>query len=38
LTARGIETPAGGRTWNPSQVLRILKRASRQISSESVNF
>jgi DNA invertase Pin-like site-specific DNA recombinase len=27
LTARGIETPAGGKQWNASQVKRILKRA-----------
>jgi DNA invertase Pin-like site-specific DNA recombinase len=29
LTARGIETPAGGRGWNASQVRRILSRAPR---------
>jgi DNA invertase Pin-like site-specific DNA recombinase len=27
LTARGIDTPAGGKQWNASQVKRILKRA-----------
>jgi DNA invertase Pin-like site-specific DNA recombinase len=28
LTARGIETPAGSKTWNSKQVSRILARAS----------
>jgi len=28
LTARGIETPAGGRGWNASQVRRIIARAA----------
>jgi DNA invertase Pin-like site-specific DNA recombinase len=26
LTARGIETPRGNNTWNPSQVSNLLKR------------
>ena len=26
LTARGIETPAGGRGWSPVQVRRVLER------------
>jgi hypothetical protein len=29
LTARGIETPAGGRGWNASQVRRVLKRVDK---------
>ncbi len=29
LTARGIETPAGGRLWNASQVRRVLARSAR---------
>lgn len=28
LTARGIDTPAGGKQWNASQVKRILKRTA----------
>ena len=29
LTARGIETPAGGRNWSPGQVSRVLTRAGK---------
>jgi Recombinase len=30
LTARGIETPAGGREWNAAQVRRVIQRVARQ--------
>jgi DNA invertase Pin-like site-specific DNA recombinase len=30
LTARGIETPSGGRQWYPSQVGRIVRRLANQ--------
>jgi DNA invertase Pin-like site-specific DNA recombinase len=28
LTARGIETPAGGENWNTTQIRRVLRRAT----------
>jgi DNA invertase Pin-like site-specific DNA recombinase len=31
LTARGIDTPAGGKQWNASQVKRVLKRAAEKL-------
>lgn len=31
LTARGIETPAGGKQWHASQVRRVLKRAEKNL-------
>jgi hypothetical protein len=36
LTARGIETPAGERNWNASQVRRVLKRAEAQLAEAAL--
>ena len=35
LTARGIETPAGGRGWNASQVRRVLKRVDKNLRARA---
>ncbi len=37
LTARGIETPAGGSFWNSTQVRRVIARAAPSDDSRSTN-
>jgi DNA invertase Pin-like site-specific DNA recombinase len=34
LTARGIETPAGGQQWNASQVRRVINRVGKQAARD----
>jgi DNA invertase Pin-like site-specific DNA recombinase len=34
LTARGIETPAGCRDWNTSQVRRVIERVRKQTAAD----
>lgn len=38
LTARGIETPAGERTWSRSQVFKVLRRTASQKPSDGATI
>ena len=37
LTARGIDTPAGGKQWNPSQVRRTLNRVEKKLHGAALH-